>query len=203
MSANKVNIAPATDETLKKLDWIIVVDHSGSTSNPSTRIHGGSLYDEMREQAQLAANIAEKYDDDGITVIHFASHVVVRDGVKAQEMRNVFAEQHPGGSTRLDLALAEAVKKAKSSTKEVVVIVYTDGEADNYDDVINVMNQAGRDLGRPRIGFCFVQVGNDPAAKKFLDRLDNEMKIDVCATFNSDEAGDLSIEQLVNAARTE
>ena len=81
MSSNKTNIAPAEESVLKALDWIVVIDHSGSTSNPSSRMSGKTLYDEMQESAQLAANIAGKYDDDGITVIHFSSAVKVNDGV--------------------------------------------------------------------------------------------------------------------------
>jgi Mg-chelatase subunit ChlD len=202
MSANKVNIAPASQETLKKLDWIIVIDHSGSTGAPSKRIEG-TLYDEMREAAISAAECAGRYDDDGITLIHFSSNAVVRDGVKPQAVRDVFAEYKPGGNTMLGVALDEALKKARSSSKEVVVLVYTDGESSDPSRVIDVLNHAGKELGRPRIGFSFIQVGNDPDAQRFLDRLDNEMKVDVCATFSAEDADGLSVEQLVNAARTE
>ncbi len=202
MSANKTNIAPATDAVLKALDWIIVIDHSGSTATPSKRIEG-TRYDEMREAAILAAETAAKYDDDGITLIHFSSNAVIRDGVKPDAVRNVFAEYRPGGSTMLGLALDQAVAKAKSSRKDVVVLVYTDGEASDPRHVLDTLTKAGNDLGRPRIGFAFVQVGDDPEAKRFLDHIDNELKVDVSATFSAEDADGLSIEQLVNAARTE
>lgn len=202
MSANKVNIAPATDEVLKGLDWIIVIDHSGSTATESKRIEG-TLYDEMKEAAMTAAVVANKYDDDGITLIHFSSHSVVNDGVKPQAIADVFAEYVPGGNTMLGQALEQAVAKAKSSSKEVVVIVYTDGAASDPTKVIDVLNKAGKDLGRPRIAFAFVQVGNDRDAAKFLDKLDNDLKVDVCATFSAEDADGLTIQQLVNAARTE
>lgn len=202
MSANKVNIAPATDEVLKGLDWIIVIDHSGSTATESKRIEG-TLYDEMKEAAMTAAVVANKYDDDGITLIHFSSHSVVNDGVKPQAIADVFAEYVPGGNTMLGQALEQAVAKAKSSSKEVVVIVYTDGAASDPTKVIEVLNKAGHDLGRPRIAFAFVQVGNDRDAAKFLDKLDNDLKVDVCATFSAEDADGLTIQQLVNAARTE
>jgi hypothetical protein len=202
MSSNKVNIAPCPEDVLKKLDWILVIDHSGSTSTGSTRIEG-TLYDEMREAAVNAAICAGKYDDDGITVIHFSSHASVRDGVKADAVRDVFKEYKPGGNTMLGIALEQAVAKAKASTKEVVVLVFTDGAASDPQHVMDVINGAGKDLGRPRIGFCFVQVGNDSDASAFLNRLDNDLSVDVCATFTADQADGLQVEQLVQAARTE
>lgn len=203
MSANpKMNIEPASEEVLKKLDWIIVIDHSGSTATESTRLKGRTRYEEMQEQCILAGNIASKYDDDGITLIHFSNRAAVRDNVKADAVANVFREYRPGGSTMLALALNEAVAKAKASTKETVVLVFTDGEASDPDDVIATLNAAGRDLGRPRIGFSFIQVGDDRGAKAFLDKLDNSLSVDVCATFSEEDAENLSIEQLVAAART-
>lgn len=202
MSANKVNIAPASEETLKKLDWIIVIDHSGSTDEPSKRMQG-TRYDEMKEYALQAARVAGRYDDDGITLIHFSSNVVVKDGVTADSLADVFKEYRPGGMTNLGLALGKAVDKARHSTKEVVCIVYTDGAATDPERVLDVINQAGKEFGRPRIGFCFVQVGHDPDASKFLDYIDNNLKVDVSATFNTEDADGLTVEQLVNAARTE
>lgn len=202
MSANKVNIAPATEDVLKALDWIIVIDHSGSTASASSRVEG-SLYDEMRESAVTAATIAGQYDDDGITLIHFSSNAVVKDGVTASAVRDVFAEYKPGGNTNLGLAIDAVIAKAKASTKEVVAIIFTDGAASDPSHVMKSLTRAGADLGRPKIGFAFVQVGNDPDAARFLDTLDNDLKVDVCATFSAADADGLSIQQLVNAARTE
>lgn len=203
MSENKTEIVPATEELLKKLDFIIIVDHSGSMAEPSTQLKGHTRYEEVREEVVLAARIAEKYDDDGLTLIHFSSHAVVTDGVKADDVKAAFAKFAPSGSTNLSGALLEAEKKARSSSKEVVVFVYTDGEANDPDECVRAINAAGKEFGRPRIGFVFVQVGNDSGAKAFLDKLDNDLKVDVCATFSEQEAEDLSIEQLVTAARTE
>lgn len=202
MSSNKTNIQPASEDTLKKLDYILLIDHSGSTSNPSKRVEG-SLFDEMREQALQLATLAEKYDDDGITLIAFSSSVIVKDGVKAATVRDVFKEFSPGGQTNLGLALEEAYKKAKASSKEVVVFVFTDGAASDPSRVKDVLTVAGKELGRPKIGFSFIQVGDDPDAAKFLADLDDSLKVDVVATFTSEQAEKLSIAQLVEAARTE
>jgi Mg-chelatase subunit ChlD len=203
MSSNKTEIVAAPAEVLAKLDWIIIVDHSGSMATPSTRMKGKTRYEEVQEQVVLAARIAEKYDDDGLTLIHFSGKASVTDGVKADDVEEAFARFSPGGSTALHLALIEAEKKARASSKEVVVMVFTDGAADDQAAVIDAINAAGKEFGRPRIGFAFVQVGNDRGAKAFLDKLDNDLSVDVCATFSEEEAENISVEQLVTAARTE
>lgn len=203
MSENKTEIVAATEDILKKLDWIVIVDHSGSMAEPSTRLQGKSRYDEVREQVILAARIAEKYDDDGITLIHFSTKAVVSDGVRADDVKAIFDKFHPSGSTSLDQALLEAERKVRKSNKETVVLVFTDGEANDTNAVLSAINTAGKEFGRPKVGFCFIQVGNDRAAKAFLDKLDNSLQVDVCATFSEEEAENLTIEQLVTAARTE
>lgn len=203
MSENKTEIPAATEEVLKRLDWLLLIDHSGSMAEPSTRLKGKTRYEEVQETAMLAARIAEKYDDDGLTLIHFAATATVTDGVKADAVKDAFAKFGPRGGTNLHLALEQALVKARASAKEVVALVFTDGEANDFDAAVKVINQAGKELGRPKIGFCFIQVGKDAGAKAFLDKLDNELAVDVCATFSEEDAENLSIEQLVTAARTE
>lgn len=203
MSDNKTEIVPASVDILKLLDWILIIDHSGSMSSPSNRMKGKTRYEEVQETVLNAARVAEKYDDDGLTLIHFSTKATVTDGVKSADVEAAFAKFSPSGSTALHLALEEAEKKARASSKEVVVLVFTDGEANDQDACVEAINKAGKEFGRPKIGFCFVQVGTDPSAKKFLDKLDNDLAVDVCATFSEEEAENLSIEQLATAARTE
>lgn len=203
MSENKVNIEPASEDVLKTLDLVILIDHSGSMESESNRLPGKTRYQEVEETAIMAANVMSRYDDDGITLVHFATTAKVNDGVKADAVAKLFKEIAPGGNTMLAVALKEVVKKVKSTTKETVALVFTDGEASDEAEVLKVLNDAGTTLGRPRIGFTFIQVGTDSHAKQFLDRLDNSLKVDVCATFSEEEAEGLSIPQLINAARTE
>lgn len=203
MSLNKTNIAPCPEEVLKGLDLIVVIDHSGSTETGSTRLKGKSRYDEMQEQAVMAAEVMSRYDDDGITLVHFSNHAVTKDGVNADAVRELFKEVRPGGGTVLSNAINEVVKKTRTTSKEVVALIFTDGEANDPDEVKRAMDAAGKEFGRPKIGFCFIQVGNDPGAKSFLDMLDNDLKVDISATFSNEDAEGLSIQQLIQAARTE
>lgn len=189
-------IGALSDEDLKKLDTIIVVDHSGSMSTASRRVAGANRLGEVQQDVYKTAQIAEKFDDDGLTVIAFSSDAQVFDGVGSLKVASVFKAFQPDYSTNLTAALEQAVKKAKSSAKNVVVLVYTDGRPDSMTSSKAVIDRAGKELGRPKIGFTFIQVGDDQTAAEFLDDLDNSMKVDVCATVRADKATNLSFHQL-------
>lgn len=188
-------------EELKQIDGIVVIDHSGSMSSGSTRFANKTRYQEVEEAAGAIAREMQHYDDDGITVIHFSSSVTVHDNVKSDKVAEVFKEHRPAGSTALHLALQAAIDKAKTSTKQAVIVVYTDGAPDDERAVISVIEQAGRTLGRPKIGFVFVQVGNDGGASAFLDKLDTGMSVDVTATVRAADADLLTVPQLAWLAR--
>lgn len=195
-----VAIGEVSANELKNIDGIVVIDHSGSMSSPG-RIQGRSRYQEVEEAAGAIAREFQTYDEDGITVIHFSSKVNVTDGVKSDRVAEVFKEHRPAGSTMLHLALQAAVDKAKASTKEAVVIIYTDGAPDEPTACREVIEKAGRELGRPKIGFCFIQVGDDRDASAFLDTLDTGMKVDVTATLRAKDSDALSVPQLAWLAR--
>jgi Mg-chelatase subunit ChlD len=194
--------AETGEDVLKKLDWILLADHSGSMGEPSLRMKGKTRLQEVQEDCISVARVAQKYDDDGITLVHFATGVTIKDNVTADNVTQMFHEIAPRGSTNLADALKAAVDKAKASTKETVVFVYTDGAPNDAVMATRVIEEAGRSLGRPRIGFVFIQVGTDPEATQFLKHLDSELKTDVCAVVHAEDAEELSVPQLVELART-
>jgi Mg-chelatase subunit ChlD len=196
-------IPALTDDEMGVLDFIVVVDHSGSMGAPSQNMRGGTRLQEVQEDVQAMANIAEKHDGDGITVVAFDSYVKTYDGVGALKVASVFKDFPPGSSTNLTDALKEAVKKATSAKKEAVVLVYTDGCPNDQQSAMDVIDQAGRTLGRPKIGFTFVQVGNDSGAARFLKTLDDDMKVDVTATVRAEDAKTLTLHQLAWLARND
>lgn len=194
-------IQEVTADELKNIDGIVVIDHSGSMSSGSSRFTNKTRYQEVEEAAGAIAREMQQYDEDGITVIHFSSGVTVHDNIKSDKVAEVFKEHRPAGSTALHLALEAAFAKAKASTKQTVIITYTDGAPDDERAVIAVIEKAGKDLGRPKIGFVFVHVGNDAGATAFLDKLDSGMSVDVTATVRAAEADMLTVPQLVWLAR--
>jgi Mg-chelatase subunit ChlD len=194
-------IQELSENELKALDAIVIIDHSGSMGEPSLRRQGKNRLQEVEEDAEALARLMEKFDDDGITAIAFSSGIRVYDGVKADAVTNIFKEFPARGSTNLAAALQAGVDKVKASKKQGVITVYTDGVPDDEKAATDVIEAAGKELGRPRIGFIFIQVGTDVGASNFLDRLDNHMKVDVVATVRADAAENLSVGQLFWLAR--
>jgi len=194
-------IQEESEDTLKALDYIVVIDHSGSMGEPSHRMSGKNRLEEVAEEVLAVARQAEKYDDDGITVIAFSSAVKVYDGVTASRIKDVFAEFPPRGSTNLSAAIDAVAAKARSSKKDVFALVYTDGAPDSHDAVVNSINKAAAEFGRPKIGFALIQVGQEKDAKKFLEKLDDDLKVDVVSTVTEEESENLSIGQLAWLAR--
>jgi Mg-chelatase subunit ChlD len=195
------NIQEETEETLKKLDYIVVIDHSGSMGEPSHRMVGKSRLEEVAEEVLAIARQAERYDDDGITVIAFNNVVKVYDGVTAARVKDVFAEFPPKGSTNLAGAIRAVAEKTRTSKKEVLALIYTDGAPDSHAEVINAINSAAKEFGRPKIGFALIQVGQEKDAKAFLEKLDDDLKVDVVSTVTEEESEALSIGQLAWLAR--
>lgn len=194
------DILSVTPEELAKLDFIVCIDSSGSTSGASSRLKGKTLFEEMEEEVGRIARECAKYDDDGITLVQFASRARSIDGVTAQRVSDVFKEMSPGGNTNLGDAIRQVELKAKASTKNVVAIIFTDGAASNENDVLDAVRSIAR-LKRPKIGITIVQVGDDPGATKFLEWLDDELEAkgipDVVSTLTFEQAEDQSFGNLV------
>lgn len=199
--SNVLDAKEENEETLKDLEYILVIDHSGSMGEPSTRIEGKNRLEEVQEEVISIARTAEKYDADGITVISFSSSTQVYDGVTTDRVKSVFAEFPPRGGTNLTAAINEVIRKTRSSSKEVVALVYTDGKPDNQQSVIEAVNAAGKEFGRPKIAFAFIQVGNDTGAKQFLEYLDDNLSVDVSATIPEERAENFTFPQIVWLAR--
>lgn len=201
-AATKTEELPViTEGQAKEFDFILVLDKSGSMGDASKILKGRSKWEEAQEFTEQFARFADKVDDDGLTVITFSSHAKVVDGVHADKVHEIFTTQQPGGSTNLTEALNEAFKKKFSSSKAAIILVMTDGVPDDEDGVHKAIVAAAAKCEKDSdIGILFVQVGDDAHAAKFLDGLDNhldEAKFDIVAAMSADQAGGLTVEQLL------
>lgn len=207
MNAVRESVNEVTDsEALGALDYIVVIDTSGSTGKGSLRLKGKSRLLEMKEEVQRVASEAGRFDSDGITVIQFASGTKTFDGVTADKVDTVFAEIHSGGSTNLAEAIRAITAKAKASTKDTVAFIFTDGEADDAadggkDTIQAIKEAAAATKGRPKLGICIIQVGDDPSAASFLNKIDNDLGKynvpDMIATVKEADSEGLTFGQLV------
>jgi Mg-chelatase subunit ChlD len=188
-------IQTLSDDQMKAIDFIALFDHSGSMSRDSKRMKGKTRWEELQEDAESLCRQAAKFDDDGITVIAFSNAVRVFDGVKIDAVEKLFQEVTPNGSTNLTDAVKAAIEKASTSAKHCVILAFTDGVPDDPSGVFAAINEAGGKLGRPKIGFTFVQVGEEDSAKKFLDSINNNLTVDVVGVVPTGTVG-LSLGQL-------
>ncbi len=182
-------------------DHIILIDASGSMDSPSTTMKGATRWKEAQEFAEQYARFAEKADEDGITVITFASSPTIYDGVKADKVHEIFTSQKPSGTTNLTDAMEAAFKKKFASGKKAFITVVTDGEPNDTqgvkDSIINATKKLSRD---EEIGIQFIQVGDDAGARRFLEDLDDNLKgakFDIVNSLTRAEAEAYTIEQLL------
>jgi Mg-chelatase subunit ChlD len=194
----QMQIQALSAAVLATLDFIVLVDHSGSMGSDSAAMEGKTRLEEVEEQCLQIARVASKHDDDGITVIAFNNRVNAYDGVKADAVHKIFQEFPPGGSTNLGGALTAAFDKVRASSKNAVVLVYTDGAPDSKPDVIKAITGAANEFGRPKMGITFIQVGDDKQAAEFLEKLNSDLKgcPDCVAVVNADDAQNLGLDQL-------
>ncbi|KAL0577457.1 hypothetical protein V5O48_004526 [Marasmius crinis-equi] len=169
--------------TLTKYDTIIIVDDSSSMI--------GARWDEARKALGQLADLAGKFDADGID-IYFLNDQREGRGVKGKEaVHKLFDQIKPKGVTpigeRLEVLLqaylreleqagntAEGLKKIKP----VNYLVITDGQP--TDDPESVIAQAARRLDKhnfplTQVGIQFVQIGRSAGAARYLRELDDNL----------------------------
>lgn len=195
-------------EVLSEYDMILCIDRSGSMGFPSNNpsFKGSSRWKEAEEMVRSFAEFADAVDDDGITVITFGGTIKTVDGVKADVVHDIFNTQSPSGGTPLAEALQQAIAKFKQSSKRAFVITVTDGEPNSKQDVINTIIKCGNDLENGNeITFLFVQIGEDPNARRFLIDLDDNLtkagaKHDIVDCITHDEANKMTFEEMLSKA---
>jgi hypothetical protein len=140
------------------------------------------------------------------------SSQTVKEGVNADAVKQLFGEWSPGGRTPTHLPVTYAVEKALKTQKPTVLILATDGGADDESALIAALAKGANKLGRPStvdangnpvakiapgIGFVFVQVGHDPHATNLMKRLDSGMSFPDCiSTTRLEQVGEMSLAKL-------
>ena len=200
-----------TTEQLKKYDFIVLVDKSGSMSTADCP-GGKSRWDYAQENVLAIARECQKYDDNGITVGVFANKLKLYENVTdgAGMLEKIFSENQPGGGTDTAAALDQVIQEYLSSKqKPIIVVIITDGIPDDEAGLVKVIVNATKKIAtREEIGLEFIQIGKDAHAHAFLDRLDNNMtkegaKLDIVNTVTADDLGDRLISDVLIASLTE
>ncbi|CDO73817.1 hypothetical protein BN946_scf185015.g146 [Trametes cinnabarina] len=179
--------------TLRKYNTVIIVDDSGSMR--------GALWNEAnlpvvqaRDALATLADVAAKYDADGIDLCFLNSNKRGMNLKTAEQVQRIFNSVEPRGATpigekleelllyyvnSLDTAYAAGGLTAVKAIKPVNYIVITDGApTDDPASVISTIAKRLDDKNYPlsQVGIQFVQIGNNRAATEYLRTLDDELQ---------------------------
>jgi len=196
---------------LENRDYTLLIDKSGSMAHGDVP-NFKSRWDAVKETTQAIANKLHSLDPDGITLYTFGSNFKRYDNVTPDAVDRVFNENEPMGSTALHLALQDVAdkfkaRKAKGETKNgETVVVVTDGAPDNQQAVANVISNTTKWLEHDKeLVFTFFQIGQDPGARAFLKRLDDDLqregaKFDIVDTKTFTELEGMTLTEALIAA---
>ncbi|BGP40236.1 hypothetical protein JCM10449v2_004194 [Rhodotorula kratochvilovae] len=168
---------------LGKYDLVLLVDDSPS------------MVDYWKETGEALMGVVEqctKYDKDGIDVLFMNNDDRRLENITDPALvARAFREVEPFGSTPTGMVLdevlrdyverVEGAKATKARVKPLLLLVLTDGRADDPDmvkDIIVEMAQRLDEIRAPpyQLGLQFIQIGTDPEARAFLQELDDDLK---------------------------
>lgn len=168
----KINTEVAIDlYQLALYDIVIIADDSGSMQAFEERI------DELKVIVEKIANVASRFDQDGLT-LRFLNSTRVYENIKSgMDASRAIQNTSFSGPTPIGRALNRVLNGVTQTQlrKPVLCITVTDGEPDSKDDVYNMLLEAknfNKSRGVQCIEFEFAQVGNDRRAQQFLYDLD-------------------------------
>jgi len=182
----------------KNLNIVLLVDKSSSMADPLKKGNpsGPSRWGYAAELVKGMAREFAKYDDDGIDVVMFAGSPTAYEGVTEEKAVALFNDVRPGGGTDTAAAFDLAFKKhfdrkAKGETKSTMIVCPTDGEPNDLAALQRSIAAATKRIANAdELAICFLQVGDDPAARRVLDDLDKGVpgaKYDVVKSMNVDD----------------
>lgn len=197
-----------SNEVLSKRDYVICIDKSGSmgTTHKNT-----TRWKYAQEQTEALARKCAEFDSDGIDVIVFNSAVKTYNNVTPDKVTQIFTENEPSSNTATDLALksvfdAYFAKKDAGNSKPVTCVVITDGAPNDQKAVVKtIIDAANKIEADEELAVTFIQVGDDPNARAFLESLDNDLqaqgaKFDIVDTKNEAEMENMTMSEILLAA---
>jgi hypothetical protein len=200
-------------EELKKRDYIVAIDSSGSMSTPHKS--GKTRWAYAQEQTEALARKCAEFDSDGIEIKVFASGVKSYNNTIPDKVTQIFKENEPRNSTDTAKLMRQIFeeyferKRTDKMVKPITVLVVTDGMPDDQQAVANEIIAATKKLDNENeIGISFIQVGNDQGATKFLKFLDDELvkqgaKYDIVDCKTEDEMENTSLTDVLIMAVTD
>ena len=183
------------ENSLKKLNIVLIIDHSGSQGDPDKHPipgqktprkgilgDGWTKWDNTFMVTKYLAESFFEYDADGkVPVIFFDGKIDTIEVKNCNQLYTTFNKYDPRGGTNLLGALQTAFSNyATDPSQDTLFIVITDGEPNSgqqqpIHDLI-YSNLTARDPQGLHWNVLFVRVGDDKTAIKFLKFLDNQKR---------------------------
>jgi Mg-chelatase subunit ChlD len=198
---------------LENRDYVLVLDKSGSMSEKDCP-GGKSRWASSQESTHAIASKVAEWDNDGLTVIPFASTHKVYENTTPAKVTDIFKENEPMGGTTLAPVLKAVFESYKARKKAgttkpngELLIVVTDGQPSDEAQVAKEIVAFGNSLENAdaEYGIQFLQVGKDQAASQFLKKLDDDLtkqgaKHDIVDTKTMDELENIGLTEALLAA---
>jgi len=148
--------------------------------------HGGggglmSRWDFVLSQTMALARQTAQIFPHGITLVLFSSNYKIFPNVDMSQIPQIFAQNHPGGSTNTAEALSTQIydyfqrrQMANGHVKPLVIAIVTDGMPSNPASLRNLIIETTRNMSNPHeIRITFLQIGTERRGFEQLNELDN------------------------------
>lgn len=202
------------DSKYSNVDMGLLIDTSGSMSkvlkNGLTRLKA------VQENATALCREMETYDKDGILIGRFAGKVKINDATTSETLETMFLEYRAMGGTNTKEAVEKAAdimlakrKADGAAAKPACLVVFTDGVPDDKVGLAQVIVDITKRIkDRSEFGILFVQVGDEPDAAAYLDKLNNDLTQagalhDIVAVEKLENLEDRTALELIEMAFTE
>ena len=206
-------------EDLGKYDFYLLIDRSTSMGERLKAESELTKWENCKELAEGVAREAANYDDDGITLIFFASEHMAFENIGGgsdkelalKQLHELFQKHGPNGTTNTGGALKyvfdgylKRKRESKGEAKPILLIVVTDGRPDSEAEVKrNIVDFTQHLDYEDEAGIQFLQIGNNDGAREFLENLDKKLKgakFDIVATRNMSELDNMTLTDILLTA---
>ncbi|KAI9335956.1 hypothetical protein BDR26DRAFT_865429 [Obelidium mucronatum] len=185
---------------LESYDIVVIADDSGSMSCRTTVGKTTTTrWSELKDTLTIVTEIGSVLDEDGVD-IYFMNRPAVRN-VKGPslEMDRAFANPPNGGTPTgqiLSQVLREKAAKMGDQSKKLLILVATDGEPNNKQEVYNaLMNERGPNPRDGSVIVVFLACTDDERAVGFLNEWDKTIPcVDVVDDYNSERKEILAVQ---------
>lgn len=145
------------EKQVPKLAMVMVIDHSGSMSSPSTDKSNITCMDVAKQAAVNSLDSLREIDEVGVLAFDdgYTWSVPLQEAVDTEEIISRISGIESAGGTSIYPALNEAVKKIKESDAALKhIVLLTDGQDGfhQYEDVLKTMEEDGITLSTVAVG---------------------------------------------------